>query len=228
VEALIRPDDIHEPPTGLICMENARGNGQVVTLESMRAVKGMAQRHGIPVHLDGARIFNAALALGVTAADIAACTDSVMFCLSKGLCAPVGSIVAGSSDFIRRARRCRKRMGGGLRQAGILAAAGIWALEHMVDRLAEDHENARALAGALAAIDGVKVERDCLDINMVFFTLPEEIISTPALCEGLKERGIKAQGWGGSYRFVTNHGVEAQDLPVIAQEVREVICAYNR
>ena len=125
VASLIRPDDIHEPPTGLICVENARSNGAVLPLAGLKALKELAASRGIPVHMDGARIFNAALALGVEAKELAACADSVMFCLSKGLCARVGSIVAGSASFIRRARRCRKLMGGGLRQAGILAAAGI-------------------------------------------------------------------------------------------------------
>lgn len=225
LQAMIRSDDIHEPPTGLICLENARGNGMVLGMETMRAVRALADRHGIPVHLDGARIFNAAIALGVPARELAACADSVTFCLSKGLAAPVGSVVAGSADFIRRARRCRKLMGGGLRQAGILAAAGLWALDHMVDRLADDHANARLLAAELAQIPGVTVDTDALDINMVFFTLPESILPTATLCDRLRERDIKAQGGEGSYRFVTNHGVGRGDIATIAQAMRDIIQA---
>ncbi len=223
LEAMIRPDDIHEPPTGLICLENARGNGMALGMETMRAVRALADRHGIPVHLDGARLFNAANALGLSARELADCTDSLSFCLSKGLAAPVGSVVVGSADFIRRARRCRKLMGGGLRQAGILAAAGIWALDHMVERLAQDHENARLLAAALSAIPGVTVDTDALDINMVFFTLPETILPSAKLCERLLERGIKAQGWDGSYRFVTHHGVGREDIDTITQAMRACV-----
>lgn len=225
LEAMVRSDDIHEPPTGLICLENALGDGRVLGLASMQAVYAMAARRGIPVHLDGARIFNAAIALGVPARGLAACADSVTFCLSKGLAAPVGSVVVGGADFIRRARRCRKLMGGGMRQAGILAAAGLWALEHMVDRLAQDHANARLLAAELAKIPGVTVDTDALDINMVFFTLPEGIVPTATLCARLRERGIKAQGWDGSYRFVTNHGVDREDIATIAGAMADGIQA---
>lgn len=220
--ALIRGDDIHEPPTGLICLENARSNGMVVSLESMRAVQRLAGERGIPVHLDGARIFNAAIALGVDAREIAACADSVSVCLSKGLCAPVGSVVAGSEAFVARARRCRKMMGGGMRQIGILCAAGIYALRHMVGRLAEDHANARYLAGRLGEIPGVCVDMGCLDINMVFFTLPESVVTGEKLTAGLLDRGIKINGGPGSYRFVTNRGVGREDIDVVIAAIKEI------
>lgn len=223
VAGRIRGDDIHEPRTGLICLENARSNGMVIGMESLRAVKALAERHGIPVHLDGARIFNAAVALDVPAREIAACADSVMVCLSKGLCAPVGSIVAGSNEFIGQARRCRKLMGGGMRQVGMLCAAGLYALRHMVERLAEDHANARYLAGRLEEIDGLVVDRDCLDINMVFFTLDESIITGEALVKGLLQRGIKVNGGPGEYRFVTNQGVNRVDIDAVMAALKIMI-----
>lgn len=171
VKNAIRPDDIHEPETGLICVENAHGCGAVVPMSTLKEIKEIAESNSIPVHMDGARIFNAAAALGVDAREVAACCDSVMFCLSKGLAAPAGSMLAGSREFIGRARKYRKLMGGGMRQIGILAAAGIIALEKMTDRLNEDHENAKYLAEELSKLPGVHVMRDRLDIDMVFFKM---------------------------------------------------------
>ncbi len=223
VATRIRSDDIHEPRTGLICLENARSNGMVIGLSSMQAVKALAEEHHIPVHLDGARLFNAALALGVPARELAACADSVMVCLSKGLCAPVGSVVVGDREFIERARRCRKLMGGGMRQVGVLCAAGLYALRHMVDRLADDHANARYLADRLEEIDGVTVDRDCLDINMVYFSLSESVITGEALAKGLLERGIKINGGPGQYRFVTNHDVSRRDIDAVVDAIKTLV-----
>jgi threonine aldolase len=223
IEKQIRGDDIHEPRTGLICLENARSNGMVVSTDSMRKAKALATAYGIPVHMDGARLFNAAIALGVEPKEIAACTDSVMVCLSKGLCAPVGSMVAGSAEFIGRARKCRKLMGGGMRQIGILCAAGLYSLRHMVARLADDHANARYLADRLEEIKGLKVDRDCLDINMVFFALGEDIVTGKALVKGLLERGIKINGGPGEYRFVTNQGVGREDIDIVVKGMKEII-----
>lgn len=220
---LIRGDDIHEPRTGLICLENARSNGMVMSLQSMRDVKELASSRGIPVHLDGARLFNAAIALGAEARALAACADSVMVCLSKGLCAPVGSIVAGTADFIGRARRCRKRMSGGMRQVGMLCAAGLYALQHMIGRLADDHANARYLADRLEEIESVVVDRDCLDINMVFFTLSESVIRGEELVKGLLQRGIKVNGGPGRYRFVTNRDVTRRDTVTVVNAMKELV-----
>lgn len=225
LERLIRGDDIHEPRTGLICLENARSNGKVLKLESMRSAYALAASRGIPVHLDGARLFNAAISLGVEAGELAACTDSVTVCLSKGLCAPVGSVVAGSHEFITRARKCRKLMGGGMRQVGILCAAGLIALQQMVGRLADDHANARYLAGRLEEIEGLCVDRDSLDINMVFFTLSETVISGERLVSGLLERGIKVNGGPGEYRFVTNHGVTRADIDAVVEAMKTLVSA---
>lgn len=224
---MIRGDDIHEPPTGLICLENARSNGMVVSLDSMRRVKALASSRGIPVHMDGARLFNAAVALGVEPRELAACTDSVTVCLSKGLCAPVGSMVAGSAEFIVRARKCRKLMGGGMRQIGILCAAGLYALKHMTARLADDHANARYFAGRLEEIKGLKVDRDCLDINMVFFTLSEDIVTGQALTQSLLERGIKINGGPGEYRFVTNQGVGREDIDTVVKAMKEICATFG-
>ncbi len=168
-------EDLHFPSTGLICLENAHSNGTVVPLENMKEISEIAHENEIPVHLDGARVFNAATYLNVDPTEITQYCDSVMFCLSKGLCAPVGSIVAGSKDFIQKAKKKRKLMGGGLRQAGFLAAAGLIALEKMRFRLKEDHENARYLGERLSEIPEISLNLDDIHINMVFFTINEDI-----------------------------------------------------
>jgi threonine aldolase len=170
IQKRLRKQDLHAPATSLICMENAHSSGKVIPLENMDAVRALADQWNLPVHLDGARIFNAAAALGCNAREIAARVDSVMFCLSKGLCAPVGSLLAGPRDFIQKARLKRKVMGGGMRQAGILAAAGIIALREHTALLAADHARAKQLARGLAEINGIGVNANNVDINMVFFT----------------------------------------------------------
>lgn len=157
--------NIHFPPTGLICVEEPLATGKVVPLNVLQEVYRMAQQKGIPVHMDGARIFNAATALGVDVKEIAACADSVMFCLSKGLCAPVGSMLVGSKEYIDRARRNRKMLGGGMRQCGFLAAAGLVALDVMTKRLGEDHENARYMAQRLQKMPGVSLDLDAVEIT---------------------------------------------------------------
>lgn len=181
--------DIHEPRTGLICTENAHSTGVVHSMEYMTELYRLAVRKGIPVHLDGARLFNAASYLGVEASEVAACADSVMFCLSKGLCAPVGSILAGTKDFVEKARRRRKILGGGMRQAGILGAAGLIALEKMTLRVSEDHAAALYAAEALDALDGITVFKDDVHINMVFMKIEKEH-DPEAFAEALKDRGV--------------------------------------
>lgn len=224
VEKAIRADDIHEPETGLICVENAHGCGAVVPLETMKEIKSIAEKHSLPVHMDGARIFNAAIALGVDAKELAACCDSVMFCLSKGLAAPAGSMLAGSSEFIRRARKNRKLMGGGMRQVGILAAAGIIALEKMTGRLEQDHMNARYMAEELSKIDGVRVIKDRLDIDMVFFEIDSNLITSSELVQKLHEKNIKINGEeGGEYRFVCHIGVSREDIDYTISCLKELI-----
>ena len=171
VESAIKPDDFHYPVTRLVCLENTV-SGHVQPQEQHRAIAAVARRHGLSVHLDGARLMNAAVALGRPAAEVADCADSVSLCLSKGLGAPVGSVLAGPKDFIARARRSRKMLGGGMRQAGILAAAGLYALDYHIDRLAEDHANAKRLAEGLAACKGLEV--DAPETNMVFIAPRED------------------------------------------------------
>jgi len=224
VEKLIREEDIHYPDTGLICVENAHSSGGVVSLKNMSDIYEVAQKHHIPVHMDGARFFNAARSLKVDYGVMASYADTINICLSKGLCAPVGSLLIGPKEFINRAKRNRKLMGGGMRQVGILAAAGIIALKDMVDRLDQDHANARYMADQLETVEGLKVHRDRLDINMVFFDLPETTINEDVLVESLLKKNIKVNGTEeNEYRFVTNHGVNKEDVDRLITTMKEII-----
>ncbi len=194
IQAAIRADDDHYPISRMILLENTHNGtgGMVLSPEYMNSVSAISKENGLKLHLDGARIFNAAAALGIPASALAEPADSVTFCLSKGLCAPVGSLLCGTEDFIRRARRARKQLGGGMRQAGILAAAGIVALESMVDRLSEDHDRARRLAEGLQALPAISVEQDPPPTNMVYMDLdPEAGITTHILIEELERDGVK-------------------------------------
>lgn len=224
VSKAIREDDIHYPQTGLICMENALSNGTVVPLARMKEIYDIAKKNNIPVHLDGARLFNAAVSLGVDAAQITQYTDSVMFCLSKGLCAPVGSMLAGSKQFIDIARKNRKLLGGGMRQAGILAAAGLIALEKMSERLYIDHDNARYLAKCLVEISGIKVTHEDIHINMVFFDMEETGVSSEKLVAELLGKGIKINGIeGGLMRYVTNNDVTKEDIDYTIKCMKDIM-----
>ncbi|OWY39895.1 low-specificity L-threonine aldolase [Xenophilus sp. AP218F] len=226
IEQRIRKgEDIHWPRTGLICLENAHSNGRVIPLETMAKTAAIARRHRVPVHLDGARIFNAAVRLGCDARDIAGHADSVMCCLSKGLAAPIGSILAGSADFIARARKHRKMLGGGLRQAGVIAAPGIIALEEMTARLAEDHANARYLAERLAALPCVDVRVDDVHINMVWFRLTADI-DTAELMGALRQAGVLANPpEDGLMRIVTHWQISRDHIDLIADALEQVLCA---
>ena len=227
IEARIRGDDIHYPPTSLICLENAHSSGRVIPLSYMKEISALALAKGLPVHLDGARLFNAAASLGAPAAAIAAHVDSVMFCLSKGLCAPVGSMLAGPKTFIDRARRKRKIMGGGMRQAGILAAAGIIALREMTTRLGEDHENARHMAAKLAGLPGFSVEEDALDINMVFFRLPSGV-DGKALASYMEGEGVRiSPPEGGLARFVAHYWIKKEHIDKVISLLAS-FCADSR
>lgn len=211
LRATIRPDDEHFPRTGLICLENThnRCGGAVLSEEDLSSVRDVADQHGIPIHIDGARIFNAAVSLGVPAVRLADYSDSITFCLSKGLGAPVGSVLCGSRDLIRRARRARKVLGGGMRQAGIIAAAGIYALENMIDRLADDHENAQVAAAGLEEIPGIKLT-PAPQTNLVYFTV--EHWDVEKLVTGLEKRGVLCFDEGGRIRWVTRYGIEREDV----------------
>lgn len=226
VEAAIRKQyDIHVPVTGLICLENARADGTIVPVEKMAEVYKVAKKHNIPVHTDGARVFNAAASLGVDVKEITKYTDTVMFCLSKGLSAPIGSIIAGPKDFIFNAVKTRKLFGGGMRQAGILAAAGILALTEMRDRLVEDHANAKLLAQGLSEIPGIKIDLSRVHINMVFFDISETGIKSDVVVKEMYGKGIKIlSSDNGLMRFVTNKDVSKDDVIYAVKSMRE-ICA---
>lgn len=220
----IRTKDIHFPDTGLICLENAHSNGRVIPLDIMKEIYYVAQKHEVPVHLDGARLFNAGAALAADAREITQYCDSVMFCLSKGLCAPVGSILAGNRQFIDRARKGRKLMGGGLRQSGILAAAGIIALEKMALRVHEDHSNAIFLGEELAKIPGIRVFTEDIQINMVFFSLADTGFDPILLRTELLKKGIKINPpEGGIMRFVTHYGITKEDLTFVVNSLKETL-----
>ncbi len=211
-----RDDDIHCPPTTLVCTENALAIGKAVPLDDARELYIACRDAGLPVHMDGARIFNAAAALGVSAAEIAVCADSVMFCLSKGLCSPVGSLLCGTRDFIDRAARGRKMLGGGMRQAGILAAAGILSLEVMTKRLHEDHALAAYLADRFTALPGVTVVGGGIPINMVFFTVDAPVSRQKQLPDWMLEHGVLINPAElGEFRFVTHNDVTRADVDTV-------------
>jgi threonine aldolase len=226
VQAAIRGPNVHFPPTALLCLENThnRCGGTVVSPDYMRQVRELAGRHHLPVHLDGARIFNAAIALGITAREIARYADSVMFCLSKGLSAPVGSLVCGSAEFVQRAYKMRKMVGGAMRQVGVIAAAGIVALAEMVDRLAEDHANARVLAAGLANIPGLAVDLDTVQTNMVMFYPTDPHWTTETLNQALTEEGVLTSYLGRTkIRAVTHYGVERADIEEALERIERVV-----
>lgn len=223
VEAMIREDDIHYPNTGLICVENAHSCGSVIGVNSMKKIYEVAKRKNIPIHLDGARIFNAAIALDVDVKEIAANADSIMFCLSKGLCAPVGSMLVGDKDFIDRARKNRKLLGGAMRQVGFLAAAGIVALEDMIKGLSVDHANAIYLAECLRELDGVEVMDKRLDINMVFVKF-KKAFDNDDFVNKLKLEGLVINGpEDGEYRFVTNYWVDRDGVERLVKAIEKYI-----
>jgi len=225
VARMIRTEDIHYPDTGLICLENAHSSGAVIKLSEMKAIYELAQKHEIPLHLDGARLFNAAHALGVDGKEVAQYADSIMFCLSKGLCAPVGSMLVGTRSFIERARKNRKLMGGGLRQAGFLAAAGIVALDEMVDRLERDHELAKRLAEKLSEIEGVTVMEDRLDINMVFCKIKLKC-SEATFVDALFESGLKINGSEeDEFRFVTSYWTPIEAVDKLCKVIENTLGA---
>lgn len=214
ISEAIRGVDVHVPDTGLICVENThnRAGGTCYPLATLAEIKALADRHAIPVHMDGARIFNAAVAQGVSAKEIAGHVDTVQLCLSKGLGAPVGSLLVGPRPFIDQARRFRKMLGGGLRQAGILAAAGILSLTKMVDRLAADHAHARLLGEAAANL-GYAIDLATVQTNIVIFDVSALGVTAPAFVARLKEHGVKANAFGERrVRMVTHLNVGRADV----------------
>ena len=224
IEDAVCEEDIHRPVTTLICLENALANGRVVPISVMKEIHEMAKGRGIPVHLDGARCFNAAAALGVDVKELTRYVDSVSCCLSKGLCAPVGSVLAGSRAFVEKARKNRKMLGGSMRQAGILAAPALIAIEEMPKRLHVDHDNARHLAEGLARIPGIACDVDAVEINMVFFRMEAEKEVRAAYADYLLDHGIRVNGEShGLFRMVTNAGVSREDVDVVLKVTREYL-----
>ncbi|WP_376789331.1 low-specificity L-threonine aldolase [Thermoflexus sp.] len=232
IEAAIRTEDVHHPRTRLIALENTHNRcmGAALPPEYMARVRALADCHGLKVHVDGARIFNAAVALGVPAAELARHADTVTFCLSKGLCAPVGSLICGPREFIREARRIRKMVGGGMRQAGVLAAAGLVALETMVDRLAEDHQRARWLAEGLAEIPGIRLEVHRVQTNIVIFELdPRLPLADEAFLGALADHRVQILRWGPRrFRAVTHYWIDDNDIDRALHAVAEVIGNASR
>jgi threonine aldolase len=226
VKKRIAPKIYYRAQTGLICLENTNNmaGGSVYPTSVVEEICDGAHEAGIPVHLDGARIFNAAVALGVDASDIAACADTVTFCLSKGLSCPIGSIFCGSRESVEQARRWRKRLGGGMRQVGVLAGAGLVALDTMVDRLAEDHANARTLAEGLAELPGVRCDLSRVQTNLVYFDL--EVMAATEFAKGCENRGLLTD-WAGPkrMRFVTHYGVDAADVQSTLKICEDVLTA---
>lgn len=209
----MRPDDVDEPRTCLVALENThnRHGGVVWPVASIEEVADAAHSNGLRVHMDGARIFNAVMATGAATAEIARHADTVTFCLSKGLACPMGSLFCGSHEDIDRARRWRKMLGGGWRQAGVVAAAGLWALEHMVERLAEDHGNARTLAEGLAELPGIDIDLSRVETNIVIFYLRSK--SSSDFLRLCREREVLGGGYvAGRVRFVTHYGITAEDV----------------
>ena len=212
-------------PTGLICLENTHnfGGGSVMSAEKTSEICERAHAVGIPVHLDGARIFNASTALGESVAELSKDVDSVQFCLSKALGAPVGSMLLGKKDFIREARVWRKRLGGGMRQVGVLAAAGLVALEESPKILHIDHENAKRLAEGAANLKGVSIDPEKVVTNIVIFDVSEAQISSAEIVARLKEEGILAINFGSFIRMVTHYDVSREDIEKTISSLQEIL-----
>lgn len=224
VEAAIRDENDHYPVTRLLALENThnRCGGAALPAAYLDAAGALAHAHGVKLHVDGARLWNAAAALGESPKRLVQAADSVSVCFSKGLAAPVGSAVAGSHEFVRQARKMRKQVGGGMRQAGILAAACLVALDEMLPRLAEDHANARLLARGLAAIDGIALDADAVQTNIVYFDVVAPAMSAADLSVALAERGVLINPTGPQrLRAVTNCQVSAADIEVVLGAVEE-------
>jgi len=225
VEEAIRPDDIHYIKTALVCIENTHNmaGGVVAPLDNMKAIRNVSQKYRIPVHLDGARIFNASIASGIDVTEYAKYADSVMFCFSKGLSAPIGSMILGTKEFIEQARKYRKVFGGGMRQVGIIAAAAIIALEEMVDRLGEDHKNARLLAEGLSEMPGIDLNLDTVQTNIVIIDIKESNLDVDFVLESLKAEETLAFSVGkNKIRFVTHKDVNQKDVKRLLSTMQKI------
>jgi threonine aldolase len=226
VEAVIRTKNVHYPDTTVLCVENTHNyaGGAVISLQQQLKLREVADKYNLKMHLDGARFFNAMTALNCDPKELAEPYDSIQICLSKGLGAPVGSLILGSKDFIEKARRYRKMLGGGMRQAGIIAAGGIFALENNIARLKEDHDNAKYLASEISSIDGLKLVYDQIDTNIIYFNIETEKINAVEFCNKLKENDILANPSGEKkVRFVTHLGVNKTDCEKTIETIKNVM-----
>ena len=226
IRAAIRGIDDHFPVTKLICLENTHNvcSGAPLSVKYTKEVANLARAHNIKLHIDGARIFNAAVAQGVEVQELVEDADSMSFCMSKGLAAPVGSIICGSKDFIDQARGIRKGLGGGMRQAGIIAAAGIVALETMVDRLQEDHTNARLLADGIADLSGIVLDPETIKTNIIYFDLDDAAIESANFLTVLAAKGIQFFDTGPRrFRMVTHYGITAEDILYTINSFKETL-----
>ncbi|MFA4925889.1 MAG: GntG family PLP-dependent aldolase [Candidatus Aminicenantales bacterium] len=225
VKSNIRAASVQTPKTSLICLENTHNNwgGAVIPLETFKGIRKVADEYGLKIHLDGARIFNASLAAGIPVKEYAKHCDSVMFCLSKGLCSPVGSMLVSDQATIDYARRLRKALGGGMRQAGVLAACGLISLTRMVDRLKEDHARARKLAEAIHDLPGITLNPAEVETNIIVFYFNHPKITIPELLARLKEKGILALGVFGGVRLVTHKDVDDEDVERAMKAFREIL-----
>lgn len=227
VEQAVRVPNVHTPQTTLICVENTHNNwgGAVVPLENLKALRRVADRRGLRIHMDGARIYNASVASGIGVLDYARTADSVMFCLSKGLSAPVGSLLVGPRDFIAYGRRLRKALGGGMRQVGVIAAAGLLALTEMTGRLAEDHARARRLAEAISVLPGIVIDPADVQTNILIFGVEHPGFAASALLGEMEQRGVRALAAPGGYgiRMVTHKDVGDEDVDRAIAAFREIL-----
>ena len=231
VEDAIRDStDYHNPITSMVALENTQNvcGGMVLTADQTKSLVDIAHKHRVPTHLDGARIFNAAVKLETPVRELVKDVDSVSFCLSKGLSCPVGSVVCGSYEFVDQARRWRKMVGGGMRQAGFLAAAGIVALDTMIDRLADDHATALRLANGLSMMSGIAIDPNNVETNLVFFNLSDEI-DPLKLHRKIGSYGVKGGGLSRRWRFVTHYGITAEDVDYTLEVMNLVLadCAKS-
>ena len=225
VAAAVRRPNVHTPRTSLVCLENTHNNwgGAVVPVENFRGIRRVADANGLKVHLDGARIFNASVASGVPVRDFADQVDSLQFCLSKGLSAPVGSMLAGPRERIEFGRRLRKAFGGGMRQAGVLAAPGLIALTEMVDRLKDDHARARRLAAAISGLPGVRLDPAEVETDIVIFGFEHPRLGVDDLLARMKEKGILALAVAGGIRLVTHKDVGDEDVDRAIRAFTEIL-----
>jgi len=215
IEDAIHPRDIHFPEPAIICIENThnRHGGTIITPVQIKAINEVARQHNLRFYMDGARIFNAAVALKIDVKEITKYVDNLMFCLSKSLCCPIGSLLVGTNDFIEKARKIRKVLGGGMRQAGIIAAPGIVALEKMIDRLEEDHKNARRLAEGISKIEGIQIDLNRVQTNIVCYDVSDLGLSAELFVMKLKENGILALPMNEkTVRMVTHRGIETEHI----------------